>query len=604
MRILFIILLFISTLSSNTIKIDTNTSDLEILSKSQFYIDNKKILTLNQVKDLDNFTNINKTMLSYRYSPNFNLWIKFKIENTTNQKVEKTIEYGSPLTTNISFYENNNLLKKDGLFQKDKKRKSINPHFKISLNPKETKTYFIKANSHITILQVKLKLFEPEELFNEEIIKQSILSLFLGAMMILVFYNLFIYFFSKDVSYIFYILYVLGVTYHQLLYSGILFIYIPNINVIENLIFLSPIASAFPIYSLALFSKVFLKLKKYKKLDFMMNIFLVLIPLSIAIPLISNQWSSLRNLFSMLLLIYIIIVAIYLALKRNKQAYFIITGWVIIFVAIIFMYLNSIGIFSIYQYLTYYVEGSFLFEAVIFSIALADKINSLNEKFIKQKQTEKIRLKSEVNKRTNELQTKVQEKEDLLKELNHRVKNNIQNIISLIRIQSDEIKNKKTVEQFISIENRLSAMNHLHEILYKKSDISKVNCYQYLESIVDNLQESYEKDYVDIKYEVNTKLEMETKSISSFGLIVNELVTNTFKYAFEDEKGNLSIKLTLKDEIYKLVIKDDGRGCQLSDFKTSFGISLVKDLVEEHLLGSIKSKIGNGIKHTIEWRKK
>jgi two-component sensor histidine kinase len=147
-------------------------------------------------------------------------------------------------------------------------------------------------------------------------------------------------------------------------------------------------------------------------------------------------------------------------------------------------------------------------------------------------------------------------------------------------------------------------MNHLHEILYKKSDISKVNCYQYIESIVDNLQESYEKDYVDIKYEVNTKLEMETKSISSFGLIVNELVTNTFKYAFEDEKGNLLIKLTLKDEIYKLVIKDDGIGCQLSDFETSFGISLVKDLVEEHLVGSIKSKIGNGIEHTIEWRKK
>jgi two-component sensor histidine kinase len=306
----------------------------------------------------------------------------------------------------------------------------------------------------------------------------------------------------------------------------------------------------------------------------------------------------------MLLLIYIIIVAIYLALKRNKQAYFIITGWVIIFVVIIFTYLNSIGVFSIYQYLTYYVEGSFLFEAVIFSIALADKINSLNKKLIKQKQTEKIRLESEVNKKTKELQTKVQEKEDLLKELNHRVKNNIQNIISLIRIQSDEIKNKKTVEQFISIENRLSAMNHLHEILYKKSDISKVNCYQYIESIVDNLQESYEKDYVDIKYEVNTKLEMETKSISSFGLIVNELVTNTFKYAFEDEKGNLLIKLTLKDEIYKLVIKDDGIGCQLSDFETSFGISLVKDLVEEHLVGSIKSKIGNGIEHTIEWRKK
>ena len=164
------------------------------------------------------------------------------------------MEYGNPLSTQVSFFDvSKGTVLYDGLSNININRKSINPTFSINLAPNESKTYYIKASSHITTLIVKLKIWDQKSFYNHELEHQAILFLFFGAMAILAIYNLFIYIFSRDVSYLWYVIYILGVIIHHLMYVGISYVYILNENWILVIIQYSSFIVDFPIITLALF---------------------------------------------------------------------------------------------------------------------------------------------------------------------------------------------------------------------------------------------------------------------------------------------------------------------------------------------------------------
>ena len=269
------------------------------------------------------------------------------------------------------------------------------------------------------------------------------------------------------------------------------------------------------------------------------------------------------------------------------------------------MYLSSAGIFDIKKYFPYLIEASFVIEAIIFSIALANKITNLqkekneaNQKLIIQKENETKRLSNEVNLRTKDLKNALDEKELLLKELNHRVKNNMQTIVSLIRLQSDEIENEKLKDILLTIQNRISAMGHLHELLYKQDDINYIDVYEYFEVLIEEVRDSYDS-FIEIHLDIKTKLKME-QSIYC-GLIINELITNSFKYAFPDKKGNIFVTLEKENENIKLTIKDDGIGFDETKVNFSLGFTLVKTLAVSQLKGEIDINSKNGVTTTILW---
>jgi two-component sensor histidine kinase/ABC-type nitrate/sulfonate/bicarbonate transport system substrate-binding protein len=220
-------------------------------------------------------------------------------------------------------------------------------------------------------------------------------------------------------------------------------------------------------------------------------------------------------------------------------------------------------------------------------------------KNVQQKKNEKKKLERQVKEKTNELNISLDEKSLLLKELNHRVKNNMQIIISLLRLQSDRTEDIKLQDAIITIQNRINAMSKLHELLYKQDTTISLDTYEYFEKLIDELNDSIDND-VDISLTVETELNIEQAIYC--GLILNELVTNSLKYAFRDtENKKISINLKEEDNWITLTIQDNGKGYDQETTKDSLGLTVVKRLVDRQLDGNIAIDSSNGVNTIITW---
>lgn len=605
----FLILVFSMSIYAETININKQTKQIDLLSKSEIYIDYSQKQKIQDIlkKDIP-FKKNEKNLLAFGYDPKLNVWIKFTLINNSSKKVNKIIEYSNSLTTNVEFYSpDNDYIKPiiEGLFNINDNRKTIKPIFSIHLDEYEAKTFYIKASSKITTLIIKTTLYDLDTFYSDELLHQSILSLFFGAMLILAFYNIFIYFFTKDISYLFYVLYIFAISLHHTIYTGISNIYFSQ-EVILKIVNHSYILVAIPIFALGLFTKSFLEINQLKKSNFILNIFLILIPLSLIFFTFTTEFDRYRNSLTLALMIYLVYLTVYSTLKRNRQAYFILFGWFLIFIAVLFMILSSIGVFNIYKYFPYYVETSLLLEAVVFSIALADRINRLqkeknemDKKLLIKEQNETQRLSKQVDERTKKLRNTLDEKNLLLKELHHRVKNNMQTIVSLIRLQSDEIKELRLIEILDTIQNRINAMSHLHELLYKQDDLSHINTYEYVEILIEDIRDSFDNDDILIHLDIQSDLKIE--SAIYCGLILNELITNAFKHAFIVKEGNIYISLEKKQNKLILIVKDDGIGYEKIKNPNSLGLILIETLTLNQLKGSLNINSNNGVTIKIEW---
>lgn len=606
---LILLMLLNSLVYASYLVIDESTKHYDLMPHSDIYIDYNKSLTLEDIQKMDDsFIENEESTIGFGYSPDFHVWIKFTIQNSSDTPIEKVLEYDNTLTSNVSFFDPDldYEIQQDGLFHIRDDRKTINPIFKIRLNPKETKTYYIKASSYITTLIVKLNIWDINSFYHKEMKYQLILSLFFGAMIVLAVYNLFIFIFTKDINYFYYVLYIIGILIHQAMYRGIANIYIIDPESIAAIIKYATFIVGFPAIALALFTKSFLRIKQYPLLNKLLNIYLILFPLLLAVFIITDEFNKYRNIFSVVLLIILVAITTFSAFKRNRQALFLLFGWSVFLAAGIFMYLSSVGIYKVYTIFPYYVELSLVVEAIIFSIALADKIKELqkekevsDKKLITQEKNERAKLEKMVTQKTNDLKILLDEKVLLLRELNHRVKNNMQTIVSLIRLQADKIDDEKISDIFTTIQNRINAMNHLHNLLYKQDDSSYVNTYDYFELIIDEVIDCYDNDSIDINSNITANLDVEEAVYC--GLILNELITNSFKYAFRDIQGAISISLKKEDDKYIFLISDNGIGYDQYCASDSVGLALVNTLAKEQLKGSIKTDSKDGVKVLIIW---
>ncbi|MBE9167284.1 PAS domain S-box protein [Pleurocapsales cyanobacterium LEGE 06147] len=188
----------------------------------------------------------------------------------------------------------------------------------------------------------------------------------------------------------------------------------------------------------------------------------------------------------------------------------------------------------------------------------------------------------------------LKEKEILLKEIHHRVKNNLQVICSLLNLQARSLKDKLILEQFKESQNRVRAMALIHEQLYQSPNLSRINLAEYIYNLTNNLFCSYTIYDLNItkKIEINRDFFLDIDTAVPCGLIINELVSNALKYAFKiRKKGEIYIQ-AMPDEEGNLVltISDNGRGLP-PDFDLeqtkSLGLKLVKNLTNQ-LRGEIK----------------
>lgn len=203
----------------------------------------------------------------------------------------------------------------------------------------------------------------------------------------------------------------------------------------------------------------------------------------------------------------------------------------------------------------------------------------------------------------NKLKNSLKEKEVLLEEIHHRVKNNLQIISSLLRLQCGYIKDKQALEIFHDSRNRLRAMALIHENLYQTNDLAKIDFSDYIRKLKKNLILCYQTNHIDIKTNIeNIFLKIDTAI--PCGLIINELISNSMKHAFTDiDKGEIYVEfISLQKGKYSLSVTDNGVGVPENiDLlkKQSLGLELVWNLVEQ-LEGTIvyQSKLGTSFRIT------
>jgi two-component sensor histidine kinase len=160
----------------------------------------------------------------------------------------------------------------------------------------------------------------------------------------------------------------------------------------------------------------------------------------------------------------------------------------------------------------------------------------------------------------------VKEKDHLLREIHHRVKNNMQIISSLLNLQSENIKDERFLNLIKDSRNRINAMAFIHEMLYSTADFKYTNFNSYVQKLARSLMASYSETAVNVQFniQIDKTLRFDVDKMIPLGLILNEAITNSFKYAFisKDTKQkviNISLEVS-PEQKYQLFIGDNGVG--------------------------------------------
>lgn len=185
-----------------------------------------------------------------------------------------------------------------------------------------------------------------------------------------------------------------------------------------------------------------------------------------------------------------------------------------------------------------------------------------------------------------QIKTSLQDKEVLLKEIHHRVKNNMQVITSLLSLQSRTIIDKPSLSVFQDSQNRVKSMALIHETLYQSKDLSHINFAEYLQKLVAQVSRSYRLKPEAVKININVDdVSLPIDTAVPCGLIINELTSNSLKYAFpEDARGEVNITFEHTDAQYVMRVSDTGVGLPPGfspEGGNSLGMKLVRMLTEQ-----------------------
>jgi PAS domain S-box-containing protein len=185
-----------------------------------------------------------------------------------------------------------------------------------------------------------------------------------------------------------------------------------------------------------------------------------------------------------------------------------------------------------------------------------------------------------------QLESSLHEKEILIKEIHHRVKNNMAIISSLLQLQSFKISDKEAIEAFENSQSRIKSMAMVHEHLYQSETLSNIEFRNYLLQLTSEMQNSYYNENIELSIDVPEPVSMDITKAIPCGLIVNELVANSFKHAFPNQRrGKIEVSFTKREDgYYQLAVRDNGTG--LPDGFTfgqsnSLGLVLVQGLIEQ-----------------------
>ncbi len=200
------------------------------------------------------------------------------------------------------------------------------------------------------------------------------------------------------------------------------------------------------------------------------------------------------------------------------------------------------------------------------------------------------------------------EKETLLKEIHHRVKNNLQLVSSLINLQSSILKDEEAKIQFKECQDRIKSMALVHEKLYRTENFAQINFSNYAIELVKEISRTYPyHNKIELKFEVEKDIFLDLDTSISVGLILNELVVNSFKHAFKEDSVNPKTQVSIEESNEQVFVQvvDNGLGVP-NDFNlensTSLGFTIITSLIEQ-LEGDVSIHSKNGTKVSFNFKK-
>ncbi len=239
-------------------------------------------------------------------------------------------------------------------------------------------------------------------------------------------------------------------------------------------------------------------------------------------------------------------------------------------------------------------------ESILVNIAVSHYISENKKNVIVI--IEDIRQKEEGEKAKKDLS----EKETLLKEIHHRVKNNLQIVSSLLNLQKSQFKDPDVIEKFKESQARIKSIALIHENLYRSSDLSAINFSDYLKSLISDLINNLAL-ILDIKlvFNIQKDVNLTIDQCVPCGLIINEVITNVIKYAYINSKLNaeLSVHLIKKEEFIEILIKDNGCGFDYQEKlkNNSLGLKLINTLSRQ-LGGEFMFEQNDGTAFTLTFK--
>lgn len=528
------------------------------------------------IEDIRKINFIKKTKNSFSLGRSKgSFWFKLNIKNLSSK--EDFI-----LSVNESFYEkfelyDGNKLSSTFLRQKIENRdiKDNKLSLKVKIKNNESKTLYIKLNAKFAYFG-NFVLYEDSSFYLSKFFNIDTFFVLLFGIFIYIFiFNIFLYQKLKERIYLYYVGYIF-----------FLFIYIFNISGfiayfgLSEYLYKLQASSSFALGFLTLFSLKLLDVKKHLPLFNRISKFIAISSFVVGILTFFSfyPWIQISVIIYYLTLVLLILISIILSFRNNlKNIIYAMTIslYSVILIIRVFMIEGLVEHNHFTRYSIYYVTA---FEVIIFALILSNRYSELKdevintqEALINEKTTNQLSLEKNIKERTKEISKLLEEKNLLLKELHHRVKNNFHMLIGLLWLEFKK-KDKNKIDLDVLI-NRINAMSAVHEQLYSSKDLTNIDIKSYLNCIISNI--SYDSSKIKVIQNINN-ISLESENALFLGIILNEILTNIIKHNKKSERLNVNIELKKQNDYFEFIVKDDGLGFNESDTKKGLGLKLIE----------------------------
>ncbi|SFV90848.1 response regulator receiver sensor signal transduction histidine kinase [hydrothermal vent metagenome] len=581
--------------------------ELSLLSRSEVCFDNNR-LAFREIKHGKCFKPYGRSYINTGIQTH-TIWIRFRLENPTDTPVERALVLTSPLLEYIALYIENDQesVLYNGVDKLQENRETLVPYYMLTLPPHTVSTFYLEIRSLFTPVEFTLMLKEKKHFLAEDRRQQFMNILLVGFILALATYSLILFFYIGDRSYLYYSMYLFALVWQQMTYLGLTHIYLSPAFVSVDMK-IPVLKINLLVVTSTLFAMHFLKVVRFGRLWYIYMLFIVVSLLEILLlstPLFYNLYVV---IFTGALFITFNLAAGIISYRRGeKQARLFIAGFAIVFLSYLFIILDAVGITTFMLHVKNILMFGTAFEALVLSLAFADRYRILqHEKAVADAQIlDESRRRTElvekdVEAKTAKLNEALKAKELLLQEVHHRVKNNLQIILSIIRMQHDTTsKTQSTTEMLSDLENRINAIAQTYNMLLVKERLEEIDMQEYLETLLHDLQRSLQNNKT-VHITLRTNAIMPLRQSVYVGLIINELITNAYKYAFSDE-GTITVTLLQEEKRFILTVEDDGRGLDSAKTEKSLGLQLVETLALNQLGGKVTIKTEPHTTYTIRF---